>query len=109
MDAANTSANDYACPWDPAKSQCQIKCTPSSPFDVYDPTGLDWDEQQRMWSRTVLQWRNPHELNGKVGDRFHYLTHSYPGSGHKWWRVAVPEALAERCGCMGPTLGLNNN
>ena len=98
-------ADDYV-----TTGKCNLKPMPASPSFMYDNAGLSWDQTKRMWTRTFLQWKPPHEgPNGFVGDRFYYLTHRLQGSGHRWFATAVPEALAESLGCGGDDLGLETN
>ncbi len=57
---------------------------PTRDMDIYDITGLSWNEQMRMYTRDKLQKGHA----PKEGDRFTYLTRS-----HEWWANGKPSEL----------------
>ena len=93
----NTGAQFYAMPWDPSMSQCSKPANPPCAKVIFEGGGKHVKrEHEKCWERTYLQWNRPHVVNGKVGDRFTYLT-----MHHEWWDIVVREGLAELCECVG--------
>ena len=89
-------AQFYATPWDPSTSQCAIPANPPSSRDILEGGGEHVTHPRIGWERLHLQHKRPYVVNGKVGDRFMYLS-----MHHEWWGTVVREELAKRCGCYG--------
>ena len=89
-------AQFYATPWDPSTSQCSTPANPPGSRDIFEGGGEHVTHPRIGWERLHLQHKRPYVVNGKVGDRFMYLS-----MHHEWWGTVVPEELAKRCGCYG--------